>query len=109
MRNQIVIGDEKKGVDCRRLIGLTGGPRANRTECREQAIVRFHKKVIPAIFSPIGKRITASQKFVADSLNAEYVLCRVVLDQPIPEGGIKVDAVVKVLRLNKNVCVKQIR
>src|SRR5260370_30657989 len=73
VRYQVIVCYEKKCVDRCRLIALTRGPSADRTQCREQVSVRFQKEVLSAIRGPICKLIGYSQNRVANFLDAEYL------------------------------------
>ncbi len=107
--NQVVVRNQKKGVDGCRLIALTGGPGANRSQCRKQRCVWFQKEAISAIRRSIRKLIDDRLNLIAYFLDAEHLLRSIRLNQPIPERRAKIHSIVKVLCLNEHVGVEQVR
>jgi hypothetical protein len=96
MSHQVIIRYEKEGVDGGRLIALSRGPGADRTQCRQQPSIGFQKEVISTICGPICEPISYSLNLVAYSFDAEYLPCLIALNQPVPERRAKIQSIMEV-------------
>ena len=109
MGDKVVVRHLQECIYRGRFIPLARGPSAYRAERREIFGVWLEKKAWPALFSPIGKLVTPRGEFITNLLNAEHLVGRILLDQPILEARAEVQAIVQVLRLYEDIRIKEIR
>src|SRR5262245_51644216 len=106
--NQIIISYLQKCADRARLVSLTSRPIAYPAQGNEQLRIRRQEEVGASVRSPNGKLIGNRDKFISDLLDAKDSLCRIVCDQPVPKAWTKVQSIMKILRLDEYVRVKEI-
>ncbi len=108
LRNEIEICHLQERADCSGLIILATGPTTDLCQSWKDGGIRFQEKAITTTCGPSCQFIRASLNLVADFFGTENQALRVRRDQPIPEGGSEIQAVVQVLGLNENIGIQKI-
>ena len=109
MGDKVVVCHLQECVYSSGVVPLPHDPSTHRPERRKKCGVRLKEKAWPALFSPIGKLVTPRGEFITNLLNAEHLVGRILLDQPILEARAEVQAIVQVLRLYEDIRIKEIR
>ena len=83
--HKIIVGDLEKGVDCRWLMALARGPRANAPKRREYWRIRREKEPSTALRGPRREIVGTRCNLIGNLLDAEDRTRCVIRNQPVPE------------------------
>lgn len=108
MRDEPIIGDLQKRRNRRRFIGLSRRPLAYLSQSGQNFIIGWEEKAAVAGTGPVGEFIPHTLQFVSHFFDACDLPGSILDDQPDPEPGAKIEAIVQVFRLNEDIAVEQI-
>ena len=108
LSNKVIIGDLEEGANGCWVVVLPCSPRTHLRESRQNGRGRLEEEAITALGSPRRQGVCARRDLVAASLDAVDIAASVLGDQPVPESGAEIEAVVEVLGLDEHVCVQQV-
>lgn len=109
------VGDEKvvrrfeKGIDRGFFVALRGDPGADFAESGDDVAGGAKEEPFIAPGGPGLEVIIVAGEFIADLFDAEDPAVLVGADEPVPERGAEVEAVVSILRLDEDIRIDQVR
>ena len=108
LRHKVVVGDLEEGVDRRWLVAATGSPLAHDSERGKCGSVGTKEEAGAAQSGPGGEIVSKSENFVADFLDTEDAARSVLFDEPVPEAGTEIEAIVEISGCDENVGVEKV-
>ena len=100
---EVVVSHLKKRIHGSRFVSLSSNPSADCAECWQHRGVGFNKESCSTVHNPAGKFIGPGSDFITDLFDAEDPSGCIGRNQPIPECGTEIEAIVEILGLNEDI------
>ena len=97
MRDKPVVRNLQEGCDSGRLVSMAACPVAHGRERRQHRVVRWKKESVALRCGPLRQLVVSGLQLVRDLFDARDLARAVLLNQPVPEGGAEIEAIVQIL------------
>lgn len=108
MRDEIEVSHLKECIDSSRFVLLPHCPGTQLAELGGDTGIGFSEQPVATVAHPVGQFIRARSDLIGDFIDAEHTARRVVLGQPIPKGRTKIQSVMQILSLDKDIGIQQV-